>query len=280
MKENICIVNGEFQLLSQASLPVQDVAILRGYGIFDFFRTANGTPLFIDHHLERFEKGAKTARLPLAFSLEQLKEQILQLMSKNQISASGIRLMLTGGIGNGPYAIGKPNLVITEEPFSFPAAHFYEEGIKIISHDYLRDLPEIKTINYMTGIYLQQEVVRQNAFDVLYTPNGMVRELTRSNLFMVTREGVLVTPEDQVLWGITRKHVLELAREWLTVELRDFTLDELYQASEVFLTGTTKRVLPIRQVDDRVIGTGRPGEITGKLMKQFQSLEKEQLLQV
>lgn len=275
----ICLVNGSFMPVEEASIGIQDLALIRGYGIFDFFRLAKGVPLFIDDHLHRFYQGASRVRLDPGIAQSELKDQIFELIQKNQMSESGIRIVLTGGVGGGPYGIGKPNLIITQEPISFPSKEKYEQGVKLITHEYLRDIPEVKTINYMTGIWLQEEVSRQKAFDVLYVFQGTVQELTRSNIYAVTSDEVLVTPKENMLHGITRKHLLDSVRKEIAVEERILTVEELKGARELFLTGTTKRVLPIVQIDESKIGTGKPGHTTHRLMQLFKELEMNYIQQ-
>lgn len=265
------MVNGVLKRIEDASLPIDDLALLRGYGIFDFFRLSNGVPLFMDDHLDRFYYGAAKARLPVSQSKEELRSKILELISRNNMPVSGIRIVLTGGTGEGAYKIGKPNLVVTQEPIHFPTEEMYCKGIKLITHEYLRDLPQVKTINYMTGIWLQDEIQRQGAFDVLYYHKGIVHELTRSNLFMVRKDGAIQTPKENVLPGITRKHIIRAIQDNYPIDERSFSMGELYAAKEVFLTGTTKKVLPVRQIDDHLYGD--PGEVTKDVMRMFEEVE-------
>lgn len=245
--------------------------MLRGYGIFDFFRVSEGVPLFIDDHLDRFFSSAEQVRLPVGTERKVLKRQILDLISHNQMPVSGIRMVLTGGTGAGAYAIGKPNLIVTQEAIHFPSDRQFDSGVKLITHEYLRDIPQVKTINYMTGIWLQDQIATQGAFDVLYTQNGFVHELTRSNIFIVNANDELVTPNELILHGVTRKQVIKAVKDRYTVIERPLARQELFSATEVFLTGTTKKVLPIRQIDGHLFGG--PGPITREVMRLFDEAE-------
>lgn len=267
-----CIFNGEIVDASSVSLPINDLAVLRGYGIFDFFRLSDGVPLFIDDHLDRFYKSSQIARLPLVLTQSELKSQIVSLITLNQMPISGIRLILTGGTGAGAYAIGKPNLIVTQEPIKFPTESMHQRGVKLISHEYLRDLPEVKTINYMTGIWMQQQVDEASAFDVLYHHSGLVHELTRSNIFVVNQSNQITTPKDQVLLGVTRKHLISQLRNHFEVREAVVTLEDLKSAKEVFITGTTKKVLPIRYIDESVYEVG---EVTRQAQNLFKALERD-----
>ena len=269
-----CIINGQIQDSSQVSLPINDLAILRGYGIFDFFRLSSGIPLFIDDHLERFYQSAQIARLELIHSKDELKDLIYQLIEINHMPISGIRLVLTGGTGAGAYAIGKSNLIVTQEPIIFPSEEMFAQGVKLITHEYLRDIPHVKTINYMTGIWLQNQIKEAGAFDVLYHHQGLVHELTRSNIFIVNNTGELLTPANQVLHGITRKQLINGLKEEMEVVVTDVPIGVLNSAREVFITGTTKKVLPVNQIDNMHYSIG---SVTKRIQEVFSDLEKAYL---
>lgn len=267
-----CIFNGQIKDQSEVSLPIHDIALVRGYGIFDFFRLSGGVPLFIDDHLDRFYRSAERARLTLPVEREELLGLLNVMFELNSMPVSGVRLILTGGTGNGPYAIGEPNFIITQESFSFPTHEMLANGVKLITHDYLRDLPEIKTINYMTGIWLQQRIAKAGAFDVLYVHQGKVHELTRSNIFIINSHDQIVTPNQQVLYGITRK---QLIRSLGIVEERPIPLEELAKAKEVFATGTGKKVLPICAINDWQYSSASEDSRTREIMELFDHIEAD-----
>ncbi len=268
-----CYLNGNLLKDTQATLKINDLSILRGYGIFDFFRTVNNKSLFFEDHLDRFYNSAKIAHLPITFSKPEVIDQINSLLTTNKLPISGIRMVLTGGYSKDGYSVGKPNLIITQGPITFPAEEMYSNGVKLITHDFLRELPEVKTINYMTGIWLKSKIKEEKAFDALYINNGQVLELTRSNIFIITKEGKIITPEKNILKGITRKKVLEIAAPHYDIEEREISTEELFHAQEAFLTGTTKKILPITVVDNQKIGDGKPGPISRQLLEMFNELE-------
>lgn len=255
--------------LDKAHVHITDLALLRGYGIFDFFRLVELQPLFLDDHIERFFNSAGFLRLPCPVGREELKSMILEIIRENQIPNSGVRLVLTGGESPNGYFIGKPTLFAINEPINpLPEEHF-SEGIKLITQEYLRDIPEVKTINYLMGIYKLPEVQQKGAVDLLYHWNGRISELTRSNFFLVDQNDRIITPGSGVLKGVNRKHVLEVARDHFEIEERDLLMDELKTAKEAFITGTTKKVMPVVQVDNLSIGQGRPGAVTSKLQALY-----------
>ncbi|MFD2247930.1 aminotransferase class IV [Pontibacter ruber] len=266
---------GEIMPLEAAFLHVSDLAIQRGYGIFDFCKVQEGIPLFLDDYLDRFFGSATMMELPAPLTEEELRSTITQLILKNNLGLSGIKMILTGGYSANGYDLAEPNLVLIQQPLSLPPQEQIDRGIKIITHEYVREIPAAKTINYTMGIRLIKRVKDQRADDVLYYKNGVVTEFPRCNFFIVRQDDTVVTPSENVLRGITRKNVLELAGRKYKTEEGAITLDDIYQAKEAFLTSTTKRVLPIVQVDDVVIGTGKPGEVTLDLLQDLVDLEQK-----
>ncbi|WP_185152825.1 aminotransferase class IV [Fulvivirga aurantia] len=260
-----------------ASLGIRDLALLRGYGIFDFFRLSKGVPLFIDDHLDRFYAAAEKVRLDVPYTQQELKSRIGELLNLNEMPISGVRLLLTGGYTPDGFDPGHPNLVVTQEPISFPSTEKYTHGIKLITYEHLREMAHVKTINYMTGVWLRKKVIEENAYDVIYTYQNKVLELTRSNVFIVDSDNKIVTPKENVLMGITRKNLIRAieADGGYTIEERDVSVNELVEAKEAFLTGTTKKVLPITQIDDKKIGGGQVGKVTNKMMTLFKKTESD-----
>ncbi len=267
-------LNDSFVDDSKAFLHVSDLSIQRGYGVFDFFRVMDNYPLFIEDYLERLYVSAKEMHLKVPYEPEQLKSLIFELIFKNNIPMSGIKVILTGGYSPDGYQLAdSANLIMVQKPMNFPEADFQTKGIKIITHEYLRDKPDVKTINYVVGIWIQNKVLEQKAADVLYHYQGKVSEFPRCNFFMVNHDNTVVTPRDNILEGVTRKHVLKLAAQKYKVEIGTVRLDDVLQAREAFLTSTSKRIVPITQMDETIIGDGKPGKITEDLYTALVRLE-------
>ena len=271
-------LHNEIVPAEKAFLHVRDLAIQRGYGIFDFFKIQDGHPFFLNDYLHRFYNSANVMRLVVPQSPEELKSIIYQLIEKNNIAASGIKMILTGGYSEDGYQPATPNLIITQHPLSLPGKEQIEKGVKIITHDYVRDLPTAKTINYSMGIWLINKIKEQEAYDVLYHQNNMVSEFPRCNFFMVRKDDTVVTPKDRVLHGITRKNILKLASKRYKTEEGTITLDDIYQAKEAFLTSTTKRIVPIVQINNTIISDGKPGSVSLSLLNDLISMEHDDLL--
>lgn len=265
-------INGQIVSASDAALKVNDLAILRGYGIFDYFLVREGVPMFLDDYVSRFFNSAQLMKLEIPYSASEMKELIHELVDVNGVSEAGIRLVLTGGYAEDGYTPLHPNLLILEHPM--PHIPSYEKGAKVLLHHYQRELPEAKTINYVTGIRLNGEMKEKGCIEILYHDNGLIREAVRSNFFLVMPDNTIVTAGSEVLRGITRKNVLNVARPHFQVEERDVPLEALKTAKEAFITSTIKSVLPIVQVGDQVIGNGNVGEVTQQLGSLLEAYAK------
>lgn len=263
------IVNDQIIDQDKALVHVSDLTLLRGYGVFDFFRLVELKPLYFDDHIDRFFSSADSLRLKCPVGRKRLKSMIQDIISENNILNSGIRMVLTGGASDTGYSIGNPTLIVINEPINpLPTDHF-SKGIKLISHEYLRDLPEVKSINYLMGIYKLPEIKEKGAMDLLFHWEGKISEVTRSNFFIIDQDNKIITAGDGVLQGVNRKHVISMAKEHFEVEERDIYLSKLDQAKEAFITGTTKKVMPVYQIDNFVIGDGSPGDITRELQQLY-----------
>jgi D-alanine transaminase/branched-chain amino acid aminotransferase len=201
------------------------------------------------------------------YSPAELMAIVMQLTEKNNLPDSGIRLTLTGGISPDGMSIGSPCLIVSQHSFTSPGREQLERGVKLITYAHHRQLPHVKTIDYLMPIWLQPFIKEQGADDVLYMHNGCLTECPRANFFLVTQDDTIVTAAEDVLHGITRKKILELARKEFKVEERVVTLLDLESAKEAFITSTTKCVIPVRQIDGRSF-TG-PYAISGYLLHTF-----------
>ena len=269
--------NGRLLPREEASLHLQDLALLRGYGIFDYFLFQHRKPLFIDDYLQRFFRSALFLNLTPPFQTEDLATYIHELIDANGMEEGAIRLLLTGGYSPDGYNPGTPNLAILQHPYPEHPGERYVDGIRVLTSEYKRDLPEVKTINYIHSIYLSPRLREAGALEPLYVQNGLVTEAARSNIFAVFAGKRLVTPKEGILYGITRRKVLEMGRNYYEMEERDLSLQELLRAEEVFLTGSSKQLMPVVRIDRHTIGTGRPGPVTQHLMEAFQGFKNEYL---
>jgi D-alanine transaminase/branched-chain amino acid aminotransferase len=271
----VAYINDRFVDENNAFLGINDLSIQRGFGIFDFFRTTNNVPLFLEDYLDRFFRSANILRIPSAKSREEIKAVISELIERNDVAESGIKMILTGGYSPDGFEPAAPNFIVTQQPLDLAAKVKFDKGLKIVLAEYKRDVPEAKSINYLMALYLRDKLAKQRADEVLYYKDKVILEFPRANVFIITKDKKVVTPVNDVLKGITRMKVLQLAADNFDVEERDVTVAELRDAAEVFLTSTTKRILPVLEIDGVVVGDGTPGEATRSLYKSFLQFEKE-----
>ena len=260
-------VDGQFVPASEAVIPVDDLAIMRGFGVFDLLRTLNGKPLFIMEHIERLQASARRIGIELRWPPQKLIDIVMQTLQRNSFEESNIRIVVTGGSSPDFITPGaKPRLLVLVTRAPRLPRWWYTDGVKIITFFSERSIPAAKSIDYVTATIALKQAHDQKAIEAVYVDrNGYAREGTTSNLFAFF-SGTLVTPGKGILSGITRQAVLDLAAKMFRVDLRDLRLNDLLTADEVFITGTNKMIVPVVQVDDTTIGLGRPGKHTQKLM--------------
>jgi len=271
------LINGEPVEITQASLGLQDIGILRGYGIFDFFLVRQGVPMFLEDYLDRFFRSAKLLELEVPVSREEFKRHLNTLLDLNGIQDTAIRLLLTGGYASDGFTPAEiPNWIIMQHSMPAMPTALYPVGIKLMLYRHVREVPEVKSTNYLTAIRIRNDLKKAGAPEVLYHDGKVVSESARSNFFILTKQGVLVTPVNNTLMGITRKQVIKLAGiAGIAVEERDIPLEELSEAAEAFITSTIKGVLPVVQIDDINIGNGKPGTHTERLRIAFEQLTNQ-----
>ncbi|WP_370086207.1 aminotransferase class IV [Ekhidna sp.] len=259
-----CYFNGEIVEESKASIPLHHLGVQRGFGVFDLFRGRQGKPVFMEDHLDRFERSQQFLGLSDLISKVEIRQAVADLQQKNGFSESTFKLMLLGD-GSESEMMLKPFFYILHLDLS---KHQNPDSSSIILHEYLREYPEIKSINYLTSNRLHVKRMKVNAIDVVYHKDGLITEASRSNVFMV-QSGEIITPKNNILNGITRKQILSFCNDIGTIHVRDVTLDEFRSADEIFLTSTLKEVLPIVEVDGKKVGDGQIGAVSKKIKRRF-----------
>ncbi len=265
-----CFAKNQIIDAQSAQVHPMDISLIRGYGIFDFFRTSNHVPLFLSDYLDRFIRSAEKTHLKLGYSKSELAEIIKELIQKNDLKNGGIRMLLTGGVSENHFSPAESTLFIFGEDLIFPSKEKYENGVKLLSAEHVRAIADIKTTNYAFPVWLSVEWKAKGAEDVIYHQNGIISESSRSNIFII-KDGEISTPNEHILHGITRKRVLELAPN---TAIRKISFEELLHADEVFITSTTKKILPITSIDHQKIGSGQVGSVTLQLMEDFVKMEE------
>lgn len=265
---NYCFLNRELKLSDEALLMASDLGLQRGYGVFDFARTYNRKLFHFEGHLERLRYSAGSLNIKVPYSNQEITEMANIAIEKSDLSIPGVRLLLTGGYGSTDAGFDHPNfLIIAEEISEFPKK-VYDDGVAVMTYQFQRELPRTKSLNYLNALRLEPVKNEKGVFDILYYWTHGVTEFPRGNFFMF-KDNILITPKDHVLLGITREVVLQQASEDFSTEEREISLEESELSDEAFITSTSKRIIPIVKIDDKVIGNGEVGQHTKRLMGRF-----------
>lgn len=270
-------VDGKFLPWNKAVIPVDDLAVLRGYAVCDIIRTIGGKPFCLDAHIDRLLGSVVKIGLTPAWTKQEIKDIVLKVIEKNaHMDEANIRILVTGGSSPDFFMpADNPRLIVLATDIPALPVHWYTNGVKVITFFQQRVLPDAKATNYIPAVLALKEAKAQGAVEALYTTrDNMVLEGTTSNLFALI-DGTLVTPENGVLKGITRKTVIELGKKLFPVAEQDLSLETLLSASELFITGTNKGIVPVIQVNDHMIGSGTPGPGTRALMTAMKDQQED-----
>lgn len=275
--EIYCYLNGKIITSNKLFVSGYDIGLLRGYAVYDGVTTHNKKPFYLPLHLDRFRKSSLQLGLKIPLTDTEITKIINILIKKNGFSRTNLRLILSGGltIDGIEYSTRKPTFFILAEKWIPLPKHLYEKGGKLITENHLRFMPEAKTTHYITAVKLQPKRKKAKAVEILFVSNGEVLECSTSNIFMFIGDS-LVTPKNNVLLGITRRAVLDIAEKHFKVKERNITVPELMKADEVFITSSFKDIIPIVKIDEKIIGGGVVGKNTRRLMKLFSELTKDQ----
>ncbi len=273
-------INGELFDKADAKVSVFDHGLLYGDGVFEGLRSYSGKVFRLQEHLERLYDSAKAICLEIPISMEQMTTDVNSTLAANQIEDGYVRLLVTRGAGTlglDPNKTSDPQVIIIADHISLYPPEFYEAGLQIVTASTIRNHPaalnpRIKSLNYLNNILAKLEGLQAGCVEALMLNHkGEVSECTGDNIF-VARDGVLCTPpiDAGILSGVTRGVVMELATQaGIQVNEVAMTRHDVYVADECFLTGSAAEVIPVVKVDQRVIGSGKPGPITKQLTEAF-----------
>src|SRR6516165_9347930 len=278
-------LDGKYCTELDAKISVFDHGLLYGDGIFEGIRAYNGRVFKLREHIDRLYCSAKALLLTIPISHAEMMEAVVETCRRNQIHDGYIRLLVTRGVGTlglNPNRCKNPSVIIIADKIQLYPPELYTRGMEIVTVPTVRSLhsalnPAIKSLNYLNNILAKLEANLAGCEEaVMLNAEGYVAECTGDNLFIV-KNGALLTPplSAGALYGITRQVVMELADEvGLKVSEPNLTRYDLFNADECFLTGTGAEIVPVVKIDGRVIGTGKPGPITHKLVTEYHALTK------
>lgn len=285
-------IDGKWFPKSEAKISVFDHGLLYGDGVFEGIRSYGSLVFKLDEHLNRLWESAHTLMLEIPMTKKQMETAIIETLRRNKLTDGYIRVVVTRGTGDLGLDPAKCKVatvfIITDKIALYPEA-LYKNGLDIITVPTVRNLPEavnpsVKSLNYLNNILAKIEAKNGGCMEALMlNAQGYVAECTGDNVFMIQYDGakkrpILLTPPTYLgaLKGITRGAILEIAESMkLASEERVLTRHDLFNADEVFLTGTAAEVIPVVKIDGRKIGEGKPGPMTGRLLAAFRQLAKK-----
>ncbi|MEP6793114.1 MAG: aminotransferase class IV [Saprospiraceae bacterium] len=272
-------INGDILPREKALIPVYDLGLLRGLGIFDFFKVWDGVALFAEDHIERLQHSLRVIDLNTHVDNQQWMDWFYQMIKMNEADRAGFRVVVTGGYSEDGYTIPEQKniyLMLHHLPPNDPKQ--YEHGVSLLTSSYQRDIPSAKTTIYIQSMHFQPQLKKAGAFEVLYHWKGEITECSRCNIFFIDKHGVINTPKNGMLKGITRRQVISLAAENnIPLVEREVYLNEMPDMAGAFLTATTKGVLPVVRLDDQLIGDGSVHPLAVRMQTLYQKRVDEYL---
>lgn len=270
MSDTIYYVNGNYVKKENAFIHVNDIGLLRGYAVFDYLKTYHGKPFRLYDHLHRLQNSADYIGLSIPKSNNEISDICYQLLELNGFKESNLRIVVTGGVGSDSKTKGEPGLIVTCEPRAVLAETLYTDGIKIKTVTGKREITYSKTCNYISAIDYIALYKNEGYSEVLYVSGDRILECTSSNIFLITGDK-LITPSAEILYGVTRKVILEISQPEFKIVERDILLEEAINADEVFISSTEREIMPVVGIDDKIIGNGKVGIKTKMLIGVFKN---------
>ncbi len=276
-------IDGEFYDKENAKISVFDHGLLYGDGVFEGIRFYNGRVFRIEEHIDRLFDSARAIALNIGLEKSAVIEATLETIRQNKLQDGYIRLVVTRGVGDlglNPMLCPKASMIIIASKITLYSAEKYENGLDVVTcatrripHGALS--PMVKSLNYLNNVMAKIEAQNAGAGEgLMLNEQGFVSECTGDNIFII-KNGVISTPPIAAgaLAGVTRAVVFDLAAEF-GIPIREpmMTRYDIFTADECFLTGTAAEVIPAVKLDTRLIGDGKPGPITQRLIGRFREL--------
>jgi len=279
-------IDGEFFPEAEAKISVFDHGLLYGDGIFEGIRFYNGRVFRLEEHLERLWDSARSICLEIPIDRKEMTEALLETIRQNGLREGYIRLIVTRGVGNlglNPVQCKRPSIIIIATTIALYSKEVCETGLTVVTCATRRTgaatlNPAVKSLNYLNNVMARIEANLAGADEALMLNEaGNVAECTADNVFII-KHGRIFTPPISAgaLRGITRSVAFEIAEE-LDFEIKetDITRHDVFVSDECFLTGTAAELIPVIKADGRIIGSGKPGPITKKMLSRFRELTRE-----
>lgn len=276
-------IDGKFYSEANAKVSVFDHGLLYGDGIFEGIRFYNGRVFRLEQHLERLWNSARSICLDIPMTRQEMTEALLETIRQNHLREGYIRLVVTRGVGNlglNPEQCKNASVIIIVATIALYHEDFYRKGLSIVTVATRRSNsaslnPAVKSLNYLNNVMARIEANLASADEALMLNDaGNVAECTADNIFII-KHGQIFTPPITAgaLQGITRSVVFDIGGEFdIKVIEADFTRHDIFVADECFLTGTAAEIVPVVKADGRIIGNGKPGPITTRIIARFREM--------
>ena len=286
VKEAKIYIDGKFYSETNAKVSVFDHGLLYGDGIFEGIRFYNGRVFRLEQHLERLWNSARSICLEIPMTRQEMTEALLETIRQNHLRDGYIRLVVTRGVGNlglNPEQCKNPSVIIIVATIALYHEDFYRKGLSIVTVATRRSNPAslnpaVKSLNYLNNVMARIEANLASADEALMLNDaGNVAECTADNIFIIKHSQIFTPPITAgALQGITRSVVFDIAGEFdLKVIEADFTRHDIFVADECFLTGTAAEIVPVVKADGRIIGNGKPGPITTRIVARFREMTQK-----
>lgn len=284
--ERISYINGEFVPHKNATVSIDDRGYLFADGVYEVLQVCQGVAINYDDHMKRLQRSLSGLRIDYSLNAESILPVIKQLLQKNKTQSGVIYLQITRGVAARAHAFPNPPVaptILMTLMSSIPTSKADREyGVKAITHPDLRwKRRDLKTISLLPNILAKEAASQQQAVEaILVEENKTVTEGSSMNVFMVDNHQVIWThPEDgSILGGITRRNIILLAQSaGLRIKEQSFDQEKMLQGTEVFLTSTTKHVLPVVNINNKIVGDGKVGPITRQLIAVYEAFVEGQI---
>ena len=276
-------IDGQFYDKENAKISVFDHGLLYGDGVFEGIRFYNGRVFRLEEHIDRLFDSARAIALNIGMDKSAVIEATLATIRQNNLQDGYIRLVVTRGVGDlglNPMLCPKASIFVIASKITLYSADKYENGLDVVTcatrripHGALS--PMVKSLNYLNNVMAKIEAQNAGAGEgLMLNEQGFVSECTGDNIFII-KNGVITTPPISAgaLAGVTRSVVFDLAAEFgIPIHEPMMTRYDIFTADECFLTGTAAEVIPAVKLDTRLIGDGKPGPITRRLITRFREL--------
>lgn len=273
-------MNGKLVPEKEAKISVFDHGLLYGDGVFEGIRSYNGIVSLLQEHIDRLYRSAKAIAMEIPMTKAKMIEAVAATCKANNTMNGYIRLVVTRGVGElglNPYLCANPQVIIIASKIQLYPRELYEKGLQIVTVGTIRNNSEsvnpcIKSLNYLNNVLAKIEAINAGCMEaIMLNMQGYVAEATGDNIFAVSGRTLVTPPASEgTLLGITRNTVMKIAAEQgYEVKESRMTRYDLFNADEVFLTGTAAEVIGVSKIDRRTIGAGVPGPVTKDLARRF-----------